>query len=483
MTEEWKPEELKDSSTGKKNYSEKRLDDQKGSRLFRQGRRIEVGANGEVFRVDLMEGMIRFGKSITLYKDNVLSLGDATNTLKEVYLGTAPTLDAHGVNKLYCDTNLATAEAYCDAHSIETFGDGSDGALAISSGTTTLDLTGLKVFRKNYTSISITGTGKLAFSNPHASGTTVVVFYNQGALTLTSSTVPCIELGSLGSTAGTGGAANAGGNGNNGTSATMPEIILNNIYNATLDTNGKYGSQGLTNPNAAGGVASNKPVLSYRTTDAVRMARHLILVGAVGAGGGGGGSGRNSEKAGGNGGRGAGSLIILSNGALNFTGTINANGSDGSDGAGDEVAGGISRGGGGGGGGGAGGMVLIGVGSITANSGTINTDGGDGGDGMDGARDVTTDNSGGGGGGSGGSSFAYGLGGTGTSSGVGGVGGYDNGHPSVGGQAGDPFPTAGYGAGGAAGSGNAGTYGAGSSSGGGGGGGGGAKGYSLIATL
>ena len=72
-------------------------------------------------------------------------------------------------------------------------GDGSDGALAISSGTTTLDCANKKVFIKNYSSISITGTtGKLAFSNPHTSGT-IIILRSQGNVTLTSTSVPLIE--------------------------------------------------------------------------------------------------------------------------------------------------------------------------------------------------------------------------------------------------------------------------------------------------
>src|SRR3990167_4955663 len=52
-------------------------------------------------------------------------------------------------------------------------GDGSDGTLAITSGTTTISCGSAKVLTKNYSSISITGTGVLAFSNPHASGSMV----------------------------------------------------------------------------------------------------------------------------------------------------------------------------------------------------------------------------------------------------------------------------------------------------------------------
>src|ERR1035437_3459937 len=49
-------------------------------------------------------------------------------------------------------------------------GTGADGALAISSGTTTIDCANAAKVIKNYSSISITGTGTLAFSNPNTNG-------------------------------------------------------------------------------------------------------------------------------------------------------------------------------------------------------------------------------------------------------------------------------------------------------------------------
>lgn len=65
-------------------------------------------------------------------------------------------------------------------------GDGSDGALNISSGTTTIDAGSAKLVIKNYTSISITGTAKLTISNPNANGT-ILILKSQGDVTITSS--------------------------------------------------------------------------------------------------------------------------------------------------------------------------------------------------------------------------------------------------------------------------------------------------------
>src|SRR6185436_3818576 len=83
-------------------------------------------------------------------------------------------------------------------------GDGSDGALSIAAGTTSIDLAGAKTVVKNYTSIAITGTGALAFTNPHANGTTIIL-KSQGAVTISSSATRAIDLRSLGCTGGGGG--------------------------------------------------------------------------------------------------------------------------------------------------------------------------------------------------------------------------------------------------------------------------------------
>ena len=89
-------------------------------------------------------------------------------------------------------------------------GDGSDGALSISSGTTTIDLSSAAITIKNYTSISITGTGALAFSNPATTGS-IVILKSQGNVTITSSATRAIDLRSLGIPGGGGVQRTAGG--------------------------------------------------------------------------------------------------------------------------------------------------------------------------------------------------------------------------------------------------------------------------------
>jgi hypothetical protein len=82
-------------------------------------------------------------------------------------------------------------------------GTGADGALAITSGATNIDCANAAVVVKNYTSISITGTGSLTFTNPHTNGT-VIVLKSQGNITLTSSAAPMIDASGIGASGGVG---------------------------------------------------------------------------------------------------------------------------------------------------------------------------------------------------------------------------------------------------------------------------------------
>jgi hypothetical protein len=241
-------------------------------------------------------------------------------------------------------------------------GNGSDGALSLSSGTTTINLQGLSTFEKNYTSISITSTGHLAFSNPHASGT-LVILKSLGSVTLTCSIPPCIDLGGIGSAGGVGVVNTAG---TDGTAAT-PYFLISSA-------GGSAGGSGAGN--AVGGATST----SF-TLNPIAIANYLsgtTTVGKygglfwLGAGGGAGGS-AGGGASGGNGGRGGGGLLIESAAAWNFTttGGISAKGENGVTGAGSCNVGG--------GGGGGGGFVKVFYGSLTANSGTIVTTGGTGG--------------------------------------------------------------------------------------------------------
>ena len=318
-------------------------------------------------------------------------------------------------------------------------GNGSDGALAVASGTTTIDCANAAMVVKNYTSIAITGSGKLAFSNPHANGT-VVILRCAGDVTITTSSD--IDLSGLGAA---GGAAQTTQNtqGNDGTNGQFH-----------LDTSNHQGQGGKVGETASTGGSGMGNLYYYWGSDGF-MARRLIPF-FTGAGGGSGGNPAAADADGGAGGRGGGALIIECAGAWNFTTAngINVSGLNGSAGSS------ASNFGGGGGGGGGGGSCVVLYGTLTANSGTVKRSGGNGGNGANGSGG--SGSNAGAGGGSGGGSY-WGAGG------AGGKGGSTSGSSAANGSAGSGSN-----------GGTGGTAGTASTSSG-GGGGGGAEGYYYIA--
>lgn len=255
-------------------------------------------------------------------------------------------------------------------------GDCSDGALSAVNVTTTVNLGGAAVFIKNYSSITVTGTGTIAFSNPHANGTQIV-FRSCGDVTLTSSNVN-IDLRGIGAAGGAGNSAGAGAGGSNGTNWIAGLVGGGNGGAAAGagDSGGggaggssaaSAGSAGTAGSGTGSGGAAGST--SYWNSES---APYILTYSRPGAGGGGGGSGNNNAITGGNGSRGGGGLTIEVGGALNFTGSINAAGT-----AGLACAGAAPYSGAGGGGGG--GSVSIIYNTLTANSGTITVSGGNGG--------------------------------------------------------------------------------------------------------
>lgn len=275
-------------------------------------------------------------------------------------------------------------------------GDGSDGALALTSGTTTIDCGGARVVVKNYTSVSITGSAKLTFSNTHANGT-IIIIKSQGAVTITS-TAPGIEASAFGASGGTapGAGSGAGRAGNSGSVATS--TILANTG----------GGGGSVNVGPTGGLPGSGGVNSGFDSSTTVYGKYLRL--APGAGGGSGATYSFDSPGGGAGGAGGAAVYIECGGALNFTGSIAASGANG--GAG-------SASGSGGGGGGGGGVVMILYNSLTANSGTITVSGGSGGTCTGGSGSYA----GAGGGGGGSSIFTSGSAGSQGGGNIGGAGG------------------------------------------------------------
>lgn len=229
-------------------------------------------------------------------------------------------------------------------------GTGSDGALTITSGTTTIDCANASFVVKNYTSISITGTGKLAFTNPHANGTTVVL-KSQGAVTLTSSQTPMIDMSSMGAA----GAAAQGSiaNGIAGTAGIYGNISFGGGLGGTLS-------------GAVGGVPGVLS-LTYANYASFKEILAKYPYGIIGGGGGSSANGGAATMAAG--GRGGGCLIIECGGAWNFTTTsgISVSGQAGLNGTN------------GSGSGGGGGSFICFYNSLTANSGTVTVSGGIGG--------------------------------------------------------------------------------------------------------
>lgn len=286
-------------------------------------------------------------------------------------------------------------------------GDGSDGALAISSGTTTLDLGGVAVFTKNYTSISITGTGSLAFSNPHANGT-IVILKSQGAVILTSSASACIDLRGIGAE------GSSNGNGKNG------NFIIEELAHYGVAGSGLGGGT----PGSGGVILYNPKYYTYNSSSDGIWRRYIGI--ACGSGGGSGGNFYGRQGAGG---RGGGSLLVECAGDLNFTGTVNASGSNGTNG------GVVGNSGSGGGGGGSAGMVVMLYNSYTSVSGTISTAGGNGGNGAGGTLNATPGGGGAGsvvGAGGAGGGLVGGSNGGGAGAGGGGGGGNTSGGSSGG---------------------------------------------------
>jgi len=268
-------------------------------------------------------------------------------------------------------------------------GTGADGALSITSGTTTLDAGNANVFIKNYTSISITGTGELDFSNPATDGT-IVILKATGDVTITSSATAAIDLRGMGAA---GSVRTAGQSSQEGTSP----------YGLLFTTSTPQGGAASTVTGGAAGGAFTSSIFYSTSADRVRYRRSIMLTPGAGGASGDGSSGSPTPGAGG---RGGGALIIECAGSLNFTGTINSSGSDGTASSG--VGG--SNASAGAGGGGAAGMVIIMYNSQTAVSGTITASGGAGGTSQAGTG--TTDNGGGGGGGAGSVVAAGGAGGS-----------------------------------------------------------------------
>lgn len=309
-------------------------------------------------------------------------------------------LDVNNGTVIYNTTtskfNFYENDVWVEMVAVKFGGTGADGALEITSGTTTIDCAGENIVIKNYTSISITGTGKLAFSNPHNNGT-IVVLKSQGNVTLTSSEAPMIDMSGMGAVGATGPVSNTAPDNENGSAGTTG-YALSAIDAPTGGLAGFNAGEG-NNPTPAGGGTSiaipSALKKAYLYSASLFLALQRYQHAFTGSGG---GSGSfyiaNGTCAIGNAGRGGGGLIIECGGYWNFTtaGGISVGGTDASAVASTATIGAQSGSGGGGGG-----FFQALYNFLTANTGTVTVAGGQGANGAVQGGNITGQAPGGGG--------------------------------------------------------------------------------------
>lgn len=274
-------------------------------------------------------------------------------------------------------------------------GTGVDGALNITSGTTTLNLATQTEW--NYTSVNIASGAALTFTGGTASITPRILV--QGDFTNSG----IISTKGLGASGGSGGAVST----DNATAGTITGTFYVDNTRASAGVKGSGGSAG-----SGGGAVSSKGSSYFYP---------VAVLNGSGGGGGGGGTPANVGTPGAGGAGGAGSLGLYLEVAGTYTqsGIINLNGGAGT--AGSNCPGNGSNswtsGCGGGGGGGGAGSLVVKYRDVFAYTGTTTVTGGAGGDG--GSRTNTGASGGspvmgaaGGGGGGGATSFSDTLAGT-----------------------------------------------------------------------
>jgi hypothetical protein len=222
-------------------------------------------------------------------------------------------------------------------------GTGADGALTVTSGTTTIAASSNVVVIKNYTSISITGTAYVQCTTSVASGSAFIL-KSQGNVTFTSSATPMLDASGCGGSGGAG-----GGNGTAGSTGTAGTLLMVNCG---------PGFGALVSGEAGGTLSTG-----FGTPNLNLNKYPSIFAG----GGGGGGNGSGTGASGGVGGLGGGALVIECAGAWNFT---TASGISVLGKAGGSGGGGIGSSPGGSGGSG---FFLALYNTLTANSGTVSS--------------------------------------------------------------------------------------------------------------
>jgi len=401
---------VSDASTTVKGVVEEATDAELAAGTAAGGTSARLFAGGASFNETAAAGKVPVAESTGQIGEDWVGLTTAGDLMYTD--GTDLTRLGIGTANQILQTNSGATAPEWSTKPFQTFGgDGSDGALDTTGGTVDIDAGGARFLVRNYTTITV-ASNALTFSNTHANGT-IFIIKATGNVTI-SDTVNLDGTGAAGGAGGAGtGAAGADG------------IAADNWQVVTQDGTEIEGQNGINN--GAGGVGGVKQFSP--------PGHYISMALKPGSGGGGAGSGDDAIAAGGAGGAGGGAVLIECGGALNFTGTITADGVVGSVG----TAG--ASNGGGGGGGGAGGSVMVIYNTLTDKSGTITITGGTGGAGAAGSGG----NQGGSGGGGAGSSVsaggAGGAAGAGAASGgstatIGGVGGAPGGGSAAGGGGG-----------------------------------------------
>ena len=294
----------------------------------------------------------------------------------------------------------------------QSYGDGSDGNITISSGTTTLTRD------MYYNNLTLSGTGvlnpngyrifvlnNLDISNAQAGAINVNGLNGGNASGTTGGTAPTLPVaGSIGvGSQGGAGASSGTGAGSAGTAG-----------GAITGGGGPGGASAVagagTNSGGAAGVATTPTPKDIRTWTTNFLAGVTLINGGAGGRGGssGGGDGTNAGGAGGAGGNGGGVIALYARNIIKSSSTpsnvFQANGGNGGNGSNGASAG--VTGGGSGGGGGGGGYIYIAYktlsGPLVLNA--LSASGGNGGAGGNGfgGNSITTGTGGGGGAGGGG---------------------------------------------------------------------------------
>lgn len=325
------------------------------------GTTAQTHAIGEPVRMNVSAETIQ---EISDALDQIVAGGaqDASTSVKGISkLSVAPASASNPIAVGDNDPRILTRPA-----EIKFGGNGADGALTITSGTTTIDLAGAQVVIKNYTSISITGTGKLAFSNPHNNGT-IIIIKSQGNVTLTSSTVPNIDASGTGAKGATGDSRSTSGTGvsNIGTVGYGFSLFKTNVGTATTRSSVNSGT-----------VGANGGVISLDAANSINHQSKFKYVNLICSSGSAAGIPYHNSGTfavtGGNGGRGGGCLVIECGGAWNFTVTNGISVAGGVGGDATTAGSDASAWGAEGGAGGAGGMFVGLYNTLTANTGTVN---------------------------------------------------------------------------------------------------------------